>query len=133
MHPNSAPHDATHLQVMRLLQANPHMMQRELAQALGVSLGKTNFCLQALLAKGWLKVQNFAGKKNKLAYAYLLTPHGIKEKALLTSRFLQRKQQEYVALQAEIAALQLEAQAQAPLLEALGLQAATSENHLKNT
>jgi len=56
MHPNSAPHDATHLQVMRLLQANPHMMQRELAQAMGVSLGKTNFCLQALLAKGWLKV-----------------------------------------------------------------------------
>ena len=118
---------------MRLLQANPHMMQRELAQALGVSLGKTNFCLQALLAKGWLKVQNFAGKRNKLTYAYLLTPQGIKEKALLTSRFLQRKQQEYVLLQAEIAALQIEALAQAPLLEAYGLQAATPEKHQNDT
>ncbi len=133
MHPNSAPHDVTHLKVMRLLQVNPQMKQRELAQALGVSLGKTNFCLQALLAKGWLKVQNFAGKQNKLAYAYLLTPQGLKEKALLTNRFLQRKQQEYIALQAEIAALQLEAQAQAPLLEALGLLPASPENHQKNT
>ena len=132
MHPKPAPHDATHLQVMRLLQDNPHLMQRELAQELGISLGKTNFCLQALLAKGWLMVQNFAGKNNKLAYAYLLTPQGIKEKALLTSRFLQRKQLEYEALHLEIAALQLETKAQAPLLESHGLQAADPVNQPKD-
>ena len=103
-------HDATHLQVLRLLQANPHITQRELAQALGVSLGKTNFCVQALLAKGWLKMQSFSGNQRKLAYAYLLTPTGISEKAALTTRFLSRKMQEYEALRLEIAALQLETQ-----------------------
>lgn len=69
MHPNSAPHDATHLQVMRLLQANPHMMQRELAQALGVSLGKTNFCLQALLASTWNKVWLWPTKTSNIKLA----------------------------------------------------------------
>ena len=103
-------HDATHLQVLRLLQANPHITQRELAQALGVSLGKTNFCVQALLAKGWLKMQSFSGNQRKLAYAYLLTPTGISEKAALTTRFLSRKMQEYEALRLEIDALQLESQ-----------------------
>ena len=106
---NSSLHDATHLQVMRLLQANPQMSQRELARALGVSLGKTNFCVQALLAKGWLKMQSFSGNQRKLAYAYLLTPTGISEKALLTARFLSRKMQEYEALRLEIDALQQEA------------------------
>ena len=105
---NSTLHDATHLQVLRLLQVNPQMNQRELALALGVSLGKTNFCVQALLAKGWLKMQSFSGSKRKLAYAYLLTPTGISEKALLTARFLTRKMQEYEALRLEIAALQQE-------------------------
>lgn len=107
---NSTLHDATHLQVLRLLQANPHITQRELAQALGVSLGKTNFCVQALLAKGWLKMQSFSGNQRKLAYAYLLTPTGISEKAALTTRFLSRKMQEYEALRLEIDALQLESQ-----------------------
>jgi len=101
-------HDATHLQVLRLLQVNPQMNQRELARALGVSLGKTNFCVQALLAKGWLKMQSFSGNKRKLAYVYLLTPMGISEKALLTARFLTRKMQEYEALRLEIDALQQE-------------------------
>jgi EPS-associated MarR family transcriptional regulator len=107
---NAALHDATHLQVLRLLQANPQLNQRELALALGVSLGKTNYCLNALLDKGLLKAQNFQGNQRKLAYAYLLTPSGIAEKAALTSRFLQRKMQEYEALRAEIEALQTEAQ-----------------------
>lgn len=107
---NNSLHDATHLQVLRLLQANPHITQRELAQTLGVSLGKTNFCVQALLAKGWLKMQSFSGNQRKLAYAYLLTPTGISEKAALTTRFLSRKMQEYEALRIEIAALQLETQ-----------------------
>ena len=107
---NSTLHDATHLQVLRLLQANPQITQRELARALGVSLGKTNFCVQALLAKGWLKMQSFSGNQRKLAYAYLLTPTGISEKAALTTRFLSRKMQEYQALRLEIDALQLETQ-----------------------
>jgi EPS-associated MarR family transcriptional regulator len=102
-------HQETHLKVLRLLQANPHMSQRELAAALGVSLGKANFCLRALLDKGLLKVQNFRNSQRKLAYAYLLTPAGLAEKAALTRRFLARKMQEYELLHAEIEALRREA------------------------
>ena len=80
------------------------MNQRDLAAALGVSLGKTNFCLQALVEKGLLKMQNFRSNKRKLAYAYLLTPAGLLEKAALTSRFLKRKTREYELLKAEIEA-----------------------------
>ena len=69
--------------------------------------------MQALLKKGWLKLQNFSGNANKQAYAYLLTPEGIANKAQLTTRFLQRKQQEYVLLRAEIETLQREASASA--------------------
>ena len=102
-----------HFRVLRLLEANPAMNQRELAEELGVSLGKTNYCLKALLAKGMLKMHNFQSSKRKLAYAYLLTPQGITEKASLTGRFLQRKMDEYVVLKAEIESLKQE---QAPLL-----------------
>jgi len=112
---NHTLHDETHLRVLRLLQDKPKMQQRELAVALGVSLGKTNFCVQALLAKGWLKLQSFKDKQNKLAYAYLLTPSGMAEKAALTLRFIQRKQQEYEALKAEIESLQQEARLAGPL------------------
>src|ERR1035437_2945955 len=101
-------HEETHLQVLRLLETKPQMNQRELAQALGVSLGKTNFCLQALLGRGLLKMQNFQNNKQRLAYAYLLTPKGIAAKAALTSRFLQRKMEEYALLKAEIESLQKE-------------------------
>ncbi len=102
------PQEDTHLQVLRLLEHNPHMSQRELAQALGVSLGKTNFCIQALLQKGIIKLANFNNSRHKLAYSYLLTPSGIAEKSALTARFLKRKMAEYEHLQVEIAALQLE-------------------------
>jgi EPS-associated MarR family transcriptional regulator len=102
-------HEETHLKVLRLLEANPQMNQRDLALALGVSLGKTNFCLKALLDKGLLKMQNFQGSKRKLAYAYLLTPAGIVAKTSLTSRFLKRKMEEYKLLQIEIELLQQEA------------------------
>lgn len=105
----TALHQDTHLKVLRLLQANPRMNQRELAAALGVSLGKTNFCLKALLDKGLLKVQNFQNSKRKLAYAYLLTPAGVAEKTALTGRFLARKMQEYELLKAEIETLRREA------------------------
>ncbi len=97
-----------HFRVLRLLEANPAMNQRELAEELGVSLGKTNYCLKALLAKGMLKMHNFQSSKRKLAYAYLLTPQGIAEKAALTGRFLQRKMDEYAALRAEIEGLERE-------------------------
>lgn len=97
-----------HFRVLRLLEANPAMNQRELAEELGVSLGKTNYCLKALLAKGMLKMHNFQSSKRKLAYAYLLTPQGIAEKTALTGRFLQRKMDEYVVLKAEIASLKQE-------------------------
>ena len=102
-------HQNTHLKVLRLLEANPQMSQRDLAAALGVSLGKTNFCLKALLDKGLLKMQNFQNSKRKLAYAYLLTPAGIAEKTSLTGRFLKCKMEEYELLKAEIASLQQEA------------------------
>lgn len=104
--------------VLRLLQAKPDMTQRELAQALGVSLGKTNYCLKALLEKGLLKVHNFQSSQRKLAYAYLLTPSGIAEKAALTGRFLQYKIAEFEALKAEIESLQDEADISQPPLQA---------------
>jgi EPS-associated MarR family transcriptional regulator len=98
----------THFRVLRLLQDNPKLTQRELAQELGVSLGAVNFCLKALLEKGAIKIQNFHNSKRKLAYAYLLTPKGIAQKAAITARFLQRKMAEYERLKAEIEALQHE-------------------------
>ena len=104
-------HDETHLKVLRLLQASPAINQRALAQALGVSLGKANYCLNALVAKGLLKVNNFKNNNNKLSYAYLLTPKGFTEKAALTKRFLQRKTQEYDLLKAEIDLLSQEVDA----------------------
>lgn len=97
-----------HLKVLRLLEANPQLSQRDLADALGVSLGKANYCLKALLDKGFVKMQSFNKSQNKLAYAYLLTPDGMAEKAGLTVRFLARKVAEYESLTLEIAALKSE-------------------------
>ncbi|HMV43208.1 MAG TPA: MarR family EPS-associated transcriptional regulator [Leptospiraceae bacterium] len=88
--------------IFKAIEENPEVSQRELASLLGVSLGKTNFCLQALMEKGWIKMQNFKNNKNKLAYAYLLTPSGIEEKARLTVRYLRIKMQEYEMLKKEI-------------------------------
>jgi EPS-associated MarR family transcriptional regulator len=101
-------HLDTHLKVLRVLQAKPRVNQRELAAELGVSLGKTNFCLKALLDKGLVKMQSFKRSQNKLAYAYLLTPAGIAQKAALTAMFLRLKQQEFVELKAEIDKLEFE-------------------------
>ena len=98
--------DDTHFWVLKLMQDNPGMTQRALATELGISLGGANYCLQALVEKGWLKMQNFSKSENKLGYAYLLTPVGIAEKSALTGRFLKRKMQEYEELKAEIEALQ---------------------------
>ena len=98
----------TYFRVMRLLEANPDLTQRELAQHLGVSVGGLNYCLKALIQKGWVKMHNFGQSKNKFGYVYLLTPSGVIEKAALTSRFLQRKMNEYEALKHEIEALSAE-------------------------
>jgi EPS-associated MarR family transcriptional regulator len=94
--------------VLRLLESNPHLTQRELSKALGVSLGGLNYCLNALVAKGSVKIQNFKNSKNKWVYAYLLTPQGIAEKTALTGSFLRRKMQEYEDLKAEIESLKFE-------------------------
>lgn len=99
----------THLRLLRLLEANPALSQRELAQELGISVGKINYCVNALLARGWIKARNFKNSRNKLAYAYLLTPSGIEQKAALTLRFLRRKLGEYEQLHREIAELRAEA------------------------
>jgi EPS-associated MarR family transcriptional regulator len=92
---------------LQVLGSSPQINQRELAVVLGVSLGKANYCVRALLAKGQIKMQNFKNSKNKLAYAYTLTPTGIAALAALTTEFLQVKTAEYERLRAEIEALQL--------------------------
>ena len=97
-----------HLKALRLLEHNPEMTQRELAEALGVSVGAANYCLKALVDKGWVKLENFQKNPNKLGYLYLLTPMGITAKAQLTARFLRRKIEEYDALRSEIDQLQAE-------------------------
>jgi EPS-associated MarR family transcriptional regulator len=101
--------ESTHYSLLKILEENPGLSQRDLARRLGVSLGKVNFCLQALIEKGSLKVNNFRNNENKLAYAYLLTPRGIEEKARITVRFLKYKMQEYERLRAEIEELKREA------------------------
>lgn len=94
--------DEIRYKVIRVLEANPEMSQRELARELGISLGKANYCLQALVSKGWIKVANFRNSQNKAGYMYLLTPHALEQKAGLTMRFLQVKMREYETLRAEI-------------------------------
>ena len=98
----------TYFRVMRILQENPDLTQRELAEKLGISVGGLNYCLKALMDKGMVKMKNFANSKNKFGYVYVLTPTGMAEKAAITHRFLQRKMAEYEALHAEIEALKRE-------------------------
>ena len=97
--------DDVRFRVLRVLQDEPDLSQREIAVRLGVSLGAVNYCLRALTEKGQVKVRNFRSSDNKLRYAYILTPNGIAEKARLTGAFLARKVAEYEALRAEIEAL----------------------------
>jgi EPS-associated MarR family transcriptional regulator len=88
--------------LMRFLEMKPESSQREVSRELGVSLGHVNYCLRALIAKGWIKAKHFKNSQNKAAYIYLLTPRGLEAKARLTVRFLQIKTQEYEALREEI-------------------------------
>ena len=94
--------------VLRLLEQNPHLTQRELSRTLGVSLGGINYCLNALISQGLIKLQNFKNNQHKWAYAYLLTPQGLAQKTALTGAFLKRKMHEYHLLKQEIEALQRE-------------------------
>jgi EPS-associated MarR family transcriptional regulator len=98
----------TYFRVMRILQERPDITQREIALELGVSTSGMNYCLNALIDKGWVKVHNFSESKNKFGYVYLLTPSGIAEKAALTGRFLQRKLKEYEEMRTEIESLKTE-------------------------
>ncbi len=101
--------DHTSYGLLKTLEDNPSLSQRDLAKRLGVSLGKVNFCLNALVAKGCLKVNNFRNSDNKLAYAYLLTPQGVEQRARMTVTFLQKKVEEYERLRKEIEELKQEA------------------------
>lgn len=102
------PSEAAHLQLLKLIEQTPDLSQRDLARELGVSLGKAHYLLRALVEKGWVKANNFRRNDNKLAYAYLLTPVGVGEKLRLTRDYLRRKELEYQAIVAEIAALRSE-------------------------
>jgi EPS-associated MarR family transcriptional regulator len=98
----------THFRVLRLLQDNPEMSQRELAEAVGVSVGGMHYVLNALIEKGLVKLGNFTAAEDKRRYAYVLTPKGVTEKIAITRRFLARKMEEYEALKEEIDSLQEE-------------------------
>lgn len=99
------------LQVMRLLGSQPEVTQRKVASSLGMSLGKANYCLRALIAKGFVKAENYRNSSNKLAYFYMLTPPGIAAKAELTRQFLATKMREYEQLGVEIETLRRESRA----------------------
>jgi EPS-associated MarR family transcriptional regulator len=102
-HPTSP--EAWRLQLLKLLQANPSLSQRQLAEQLGVSLGKANYCLRALVEKGLVKLGNFSKNPNKGKYAYILTPAGMEEKTRITLGFLRRKEAEFEAIKSEIEVL----------------------------
>jgi len=94
--------DEYRYKILKRLEANPEISQRELAGDLGISLGRVNFCIQALVEKGLVKAKNFRNSKNKAGYAYLLTPKGIEDKAKITVQFLKIKLAEHEALTKEI-------------------------------
>jgi len=99
------PAEQAHLRVLKILEAEPEISQRQLAERLGVSLGKANYLIKALLEKGYLKAGNFLRAEDKRIYAYLLTPEGIRARLQLTRSYLTRKEQEYTAMKGEIEAM----------------------------
>ena len=100
----------TQFKILRYIKYNPHISQRQLAQELGVSVGKINYCLRALISKGFLKAVNFKRSSSKRSYLYLLTPAGIEEKTKLTASFLKRKIAEHEKITQEIEQLKHDAQ-----------------------
>ncbi len=103
---------APELELLRLLERHPEYSQRQMSNALGVSLGKAHYLLKALLDKGWVKVKNFKRSEHKTRYVYVLTPNGVRQRLQLTHSFLARKEREYDLLQGQIAALRAELAAQ---------------------
>ena len=106
--------DAITYELFKNLEADPNLSQRALSRILGVSLGKVNYCLKALIDKGWVKAKNFEQSPNKAGYAYILTPAGLETKARVTARFLRRKITEYEKLQIEIEMMRREVDNQQP-------------------
>ena len=100
--------EETHYRVLKYVENNPSITQRELAKELGISVGKANYCLKALIDKGWVKASNFKNSNKKLAYFYILTPSGIEQKARITVNFLKRKINDYEELKQEIETLKNE-------------------------
>jgi len=94
--------------LLKILKDNPDITQRQLSKELGLSLGKTNYLIHALMGKGWVKLTNFKRSNNKLGYLYLITPKGIEEKSILAKNFLQRKSAQYIKLKKEIEILKNE-------------------------
>ncbi|MCF8112200.1 MAG: MarR family EPS-associated transcriptional regulator [Desulfobacteraceae bacterium] len=103
-------HESVKYHILKHIQDNPEITQRELARKTGFSLGKINYCLRALIDKGLIKAENFRLSSRKTRYLYILTPRGLEEKARVTSRFLKKKLQEYEKLKAEIEELRAEAE-----------------------
>jgi EPS-associated MarR family transcriptional regulator len=101
--------DEYRYRILKLLETDPHASQRRMADELGISLGRVNYCLQALIQRGLVKVNNFRNSDNKRGYLYLLTPRGLEEKAVVTTRFLRLKLDEYETLKRELEELQQEA------------------------
>ena len=99
------PTDELRYRLLNYLEEHPTATQRQVARALGMSIGKANYCLRALVEKGWVKVRNFRNSNQKTAYLYVLTPRGIEEKFMVTRAFLRRKRDEYDRLADEIARL----------------------------
>ena len=99
------PNDEIRYNLLKYIEEHPTATQRQVARALGVSIGKANYCLKALVEKGWVKVRNFRNSNNKSAYLYVLTSRGIEEKIDVTCAFLRRKRDEYDRLAGEIALL----------------------------
>lgn len=121
--------DEIHYKILNSLQENPQVSQRDLAKELGISLGKVNYCLRALIEKGWIKARNFQESKNKKAYVYLLTPKGIEEKVRVTMRFLKFKVEEYETLKREISKMQQEIELQKSEAESRSATDAGGDEH----
>jgi EPS-associated MarR family transcriptional regulator len=117
--------------LLKQLSEQPQASQRQLSQVLGVSVGSLNYCVNALIARGWVKATNFRNSHNKLAYAYLLTPSGIEAKTRIAVRFLQRKMEEHEALEQEIAQLRTEVAGEAISCQLSAISYQPSEEHSK--
>ena len=105
---NHAYEQEIHYRLLKVLSQDPQLGQRDMAKRMGISLGKVNYCISELAAKGWIKITRFRSAKNKIPYTYLLTPKGLEEKGKLTLRFLKRKLSEYEEIKKQIRELHYE-------------------------